>query len=858
MRSTSLALALVSSAIIAYQLSLMRILSLIQWHHLAFMIISVALLGFGASGTFLFLFRRTITKHFEVALFIALLACSLAMMLAPYALQVISFDLYLIIWDTRQIWLLFILCFVFFLPFFFGASAIGMTLMHYAEAVHSLYFANLIGSAIGGLVAIGLMFLLHPIDIPPAVALLAISAALVTIPLIRKKIGELHIVLKTVFATLVIGTFAMTILSWVFPLHLTMSEYKSLSKTLLLPDATTIQEKTSPMGVINVVQSSVLRYAPSLSLAFQGEIPTQLGVFVDGEWTGTIINQDQSKHIHFLDYTTSSLPYKLSNNPTVLVVGAGTGTETQLALQQEARQIAGIELNPQMVELIKDDFADETRGLYNRPTVEIMTGEARAFLSQTNRMFDIISIPLMEGFSASAAGMHSLFENYLFTVESFSLMFDRLTDSGFIAATVWMNHPPRHSMKLLSTLIEVLRRKEINSPALHLVGIRSWGSVTLMISKIPFPDETLQKIKTFCETNSFDPIFYPGLTEEHTNQYNQLEHDFLFDAARELLFENEKAFYEKYPFYVKPATDDQPYFSRFLKLQNIPAFFELLGKEFITFMDWGYVVLLATLTQVTGLSLLFIIIPLLFMKRKNIHDTSESQRPERHPVPTKSGSGSKPGNPVQMLNQVPQSGMAPQPLIQHDVVVKEGIASIHRSKTLRTFLYFSGLGFGFMFIEIVLIQKFILFLAHPIYAVSAVISGLLFFAGLGSWFSNRISTKIFRLSLVSIVVLGLLYGIVLDDVFSLLSSIPLWLKYTISLIIIAPLAFLMGMPFPTGIAALSKRASRFVPWAWGINGCSSVVGVVLATFVAIEFGFGVVIAVASLCYGIVYVVGNDF
>ena len=747
--STSLALALVSAAIIAYQLSLMRILSLIQWHHLAFMVISVALLGFGASGTLLFLIRRKIEQHFELSHFLALLACSLSMVLAPYALQFLSFDLYLIIWDLWQVWSLLILCVVLFLPFFFGACAIGMTLMHHAEAIHSLYFANLIGSAFGGLIAIGLMFLFHPIKIPVIVAVLAFSAALTTFPQIRSKISELHRISKIAPAFLMVSTFALIMLSLVFPLNFTMSEYKSLSKTLLLPDARIIREKTSPMGVINVVQSSVLRYAPSLSLAFQGEIPSQLGVFVDGEWAGTIIDQKQHGQIEFLDYTTSVLPYQLTTNPSVVVVGAGTGTEIQLALQNGAQRVTGIELNPQIVELIQKDFADDTRNLYNRSNVEIISGEARAFLSQTNRSFDIIAIPLMEGFSASAAGMHSLFENYLFTVESFSLMFDRLTDSGHIAVTVWMNHPPRHAMKLMSTLIEVLRQKGINSPAHHVAGIRSWGSATLMISKTPLSDEKLHRIKTFCETKSFDPIFYAGLPGDQTNRFNQLEHDFLYAAAREILLGDPKAFHENYSFYVEPATDNQPYFSRFLKLQNIPAFFEQLGKEFIPFMDWGYVVLLATLIQVTALSLFLIILPLLFLSREKLHENT---------------------------------AVDVQP-------------SAPRGTAFHTLLYFSGLGFGFMFIEIVLIQKFILFLAHPIYSVSAVISGLLLFAGVGSRFSSKISTRMFRVVVILIIGLGLLYGIVLDDMFSLLSSIPLWMKYVVSLIIIAPLAFLMGCRF---------------------------------------------------------------
>jgi hypothetical protein len=165
------------------------------------------------------------------------------------------------------------------------------------------------------------------------------------------------------------------------------------------------------------------------------------------------------------------------------------------------------------------------------------------------------------------------------------------------------------------------------------------------------------------------------------------------------------------------------------------------------------------------------------------------------------------------------------------------------------------LGLAFLFIEMAFIQKFILFLSHPLYSVAVVLSGFLVFAGLGSVWSQSLADKLQRyaVSPVSIAaggiaLLAIAYVILLPVVFQHCIGYSDPAKIAISAILIAPLAFLMGMPFPLGLKHVAATAPQFVPWAWGINGFASVISAVLATLLAIEFGFLIVILAALVLY----------
>ncbi len=784
MRRYGVVIFLISASLIAYQLALMRILSVAQFHHFAYMIISIALLGFGASGTFLYFIKNRLLKNFEAAIFFACVACSSAMIISIFVLHFIHFDPFLLIWDLTKIWKLALFYLMIMLPFFFGAIIICSFFIKYSEQINKIYFFNLTGSAFGGVGVLGLLFYFEPYRLPEIIAGVAFIATVFSFSILkRKKIFLIPLALNVI----------IIILGWVLPFEIQTSEYKSLSKAMHLMDAIIVDEKFSPFGQLTTVVSPVLRYAPGLSLNYTGEIPVQTGLFNDGEWVGGIIQSDSEKTAAFLKHTTSSLPYRLAKSGNALVIGVGTGTEIRTALQNGSFNVDGVELNHQVTEITGIDFPEQK--------VNIIIGEGRGYLHQTKKSYDVIAIPILEGFSSSAAGIQSVFENYLLTVESLELMFSKLTDNGVLAISVWTNYPPRHAIKMFAALVESLEKSGIVNPSSHIAGIRSWSTVTLVVRKAPFTSNDIKNIKIFCEANSFDPIYYPTITEEDVNRYNQLEEDLYYKASIKILSPQRNEYFDEYNFNIEPPNDDKPYFSHFIKFKSLPYLREILGNESVAFMELGFFILLLTLFQIVIISFVLIIIPLFFLRK-------EVNR-----------SGSK----------------------------------------LATLIYFGGLGSGFMLIEIILIQKFILFLSHPIYSVSVVITALLLFSGIGSYYSTKflknVSKKL-QFILILIIITAAGYSILIPGMFNYLIHLPVIIKYLISFLIIAPIAFLMGMPFPIGMSLLAQRFSNLIPWAWGINGYLSVVSAIAAPLLAMEFGFRVVIVVASIMYLVALLISN--
>ena len=155
-----------------------------------------------------------------------------------------------------------------------------------------------------------------------------------------------------------------------------------------------------------------------------------------------------------------------------------------------------------------------------------------------------------------------------------------------------------------------------------------------------------------------------------------------------------------------------------------------------------------------------------------------------------------------------------------------------------------------MFVEIVFIQRFILYFGNPVYATSAVITSLLICSGVGSYYSNfflkrRTGVLIMLALIVSIV---FIYSFSLTPLLQRTVNSDLFIKCLIVFLIVAPLAFCMGIPFPAGMSYVSRREANAVPWAWGINGCVSVISTALATVVSVEMGFIWVMLFAAVAY----------
>jgi hypothetical protein len=779
-----IAVGLLSAALIAFQLVLMQFLSIVQWHHFAYMVISVALLGFGASGTFLALFREWMLKRTERGLPLLMILCGAAMALVVEVSQSsgVRFDSYLLFVEKGQIGRLVSTYLTLFLPFFLGALAVGIVFVRNVDQIGKFYASNLLGSGLGGLSAVVLLWMFVPQELPAVVALLPVLSGLLMMTAQNRR--------TLLFA----GTVALTLSASVFhsPSQLQLSDYKALKRTLNLPDAEIVFERISPYGLLQIVSSPALRSAPGLSLAYQGPLANRDVVFNNADWFGPVFSAQRNDTAQVLRYTTFALPYAMHQRDRVLVLQARTGMFVAQAIEQDASKIVAVEAHNVAISALKQERVSSTDSLFFHPAVSVYTVDPRTFLQSDTTRYDLIVLPTLDAFGGTS-GVYALQEQYLLTKEAFREIWNKLTPSGVVCITSWMDYPLRNPLRALATLVETLADEGIAQPHEHIAAVRSWGMVTFVLKRSPLSAEEIRNIRDFCNLMMFDPVLLPDIDSLERNRFNLLQDTTFFSLVDGIVSERRKSIYTDYDFNLTPSTDDRPYFSQFLKWGSIPRMKEFFGEYAFPFLELGSLIIAVTLVQITVVAVLLILLPL--FKKK---------------------------------------------------MMREG--------RWRVILLFGGLGLGYMFVEMVLMQRFILFLGHPIYATAAVISAMLACSGVGSWVSSRLATSLLGRTAFVVALAILVYAVSITPILHCAISFPLWSKVVLTCLLIAPPAFVMGMPFPLGLRQVSAQHEDVVPWAWGINGCMSVIAAPLAVLLAVEIGFSMVMISAAACYGVAGIV----
>lgn len=804
MRPPFIAITLLSAAALGCEILLIRLLSIIQWHHFAYMVISLSMLGYGASGMFLTLAREKILPCFTVAFMINAVLFAFSSVACFLVVRHIPFNPLELAWGLHQLAFLFLLYLVLTLPFFAAANCIGLCLMRFADNISRIYACDLTGAGLGALGIVILLCLLPPMTALYCIGSLALFAA---------GIAFLEWSLRPRWAAALLPAAALLFPLVLHQLHipLPISPYKSLSQTLTVTGTEVVEERNSPLGLLTVVRSPLVpfRYAPGLSLNCTTVPPPQLAVFTDGEGMNVITASDgRYESLTYLDYVTSALPYHLLSRPTVLVLGAGGGSDVLQALHHKAEHVDAVELNPQIADLVTT-YADFAGNLYTHKNVTLHIAEGRGFAAASSLQYDLIQVALLDAFSASSAGLYALTESYIYTVEALTEYIEHLQPGGMLAITRWIKLPPRDGLKLFATAIAALERMGVTDPSSHLILIRSWKTSTLLVKNSVLTKEDIHTLKRFCRERSFDMAYYPGMDPEEANCYNILDKGYFFQGANALLNRAEsRDFIKNYKFNLAPATDDRPYFFHFFKWASFAELLALRAKGGLPLLEQGYLVIIITFIQAVLAGVLLILLPLWLADRARSKALSSPLACERFWVVS----------------------------------------------------YFFSLGIAFLFIEMAFIQKFILFLHHPLYAVGVVISGFLLFAGFGSLSCSRLKQEknsskcVLGWAVCGITVISIAYLGMLPILFRHLLHLGDPLKILVSLCLIAPLAFCMGMPFPLGLARLSSHAPGLVPWAWGINGCASVISAVLATLLATHMGFSGVVVVAICFYVLAAVV----
>lgn len=788
-------LLLLSAACLAYEINLTRLFSVAQFYHFAFMIVSIALLGFGASGTFLAIFPSLGHGSPRQSTGRLSLATSLTILGAYLLINNLSFDSYQIAWAGRQAAILVIHYVVMVLPFFFSGMAVGMLLSAYPLAAGSTYAINLIGSALGcGLALVTPIFFDGEGTVMISTTLAA-CAALVCIVRKGSIKNATHLVVNALSVILIL--FAMlnligrlltgSYLSW---LEVHLSPYKNLSYVLQIPRAHIVSSHWNSFSRVDRVQSNSIRSLPGLSYRYTGGLPEQDGLLVDGDDLSPIVLTDQGLDPQTNAYAThlpAAIAYQIKPHAQVLILEARGGLDILTALDLGAEQVVAVESNALIVETVGD--------IYQLEGVRSIIETGRSYTRRSTEAFDIAILSLTSSYHPVNSGAYSLAEDYRFTVEAFEDILNVLKPEGLFILTRWLQIPPSESLRAFATAVTALENAHLD-PAGRIVAFRSYNTATILVSKSAFQAEQLAAIRTFTAERAFDLIYSPDILPEETNRYNVLPESLYYQAFLELLTAPDREnFYRQYPLEVSPPTDDRPFFGHFFKWSQAGQVFAELGKTWQPFGGAGYFVVLALLVLASLSAGILILLPVV------ITHYYQSSYPRKK-----------------------------------------------NSFQGRAFLFYFGLiGFGFMMVEIPLIQRFILFIGHPAYSLAVVLFSLLVFSGMGSLLSPKISLM---KALGGLVILLMIMPVLLPVVFQLTLGLAFGARLLISVGILFPIGLLMGIPFSGGIRWMQTQSTgpAMIPWVWAVNGAASVIASILAALLAISLGFLVVLLGGGLCY----------
>ena len=528
--------------------------------------------------------------------------------------------------------------------------------------------------------------------------------------------------------------------------------------------------------------------------------PGFLSIIIDAGSAGTGMD-DLSMGVrnylaHTPDYRPAGLAYVGKEHPKVLIIGSGAGREVLEALYYGASSITAVEINPITNDIVTKRMREHWGGLFEQPEVRLVTEDGRSFVRRSKENYDaIISINTMSE-AALTSGALTLSETYILTREAFEDYWNHLNPNGTLLVTGYQ------IPKLFATTRELFDHLGLGSPAGHLFAFRGlgapFGRMRLMpgflLRKSPLHPEEVSIMAKRVGIGSNEhwgdtgqPEIYYSPLEDPRNQFQTLLADLVESPDLERVYASTTD-------YLRPATDDKPFFNQRKRWSTLRLGFRgLLGAD--QNVQAALVVLLIQAVAVAGVMILL-------------------------------------------------------PLVRFD---RQGLRASGRWAFLT---YFAALGLGFILIEIVLLQRLSVFLGQPIYTFSVVLSSLLIFTGAGSYLTSRIQNVFhntvsgFLLAVVGAILFTLF---IMPPVLSMTLGLAFPLRVVVSVLLVAPLGVLLGVPFPTGLRLVGEEAPPLVPWAWAVNGFFTVIGSVGAMILGMALGFTAVFILAAACYAAAFI-----
>jgi spermidine synthase len=851
-----LSVGLVAGSIIALQIGIMRVFSVGSWAHFGSLVVSLAMFGFGLTSAVMCVGKSWFERHWVGAIKGALLLFGPLMVVCNLAAQQVPFNAIFLISDPMQKWRLFANFVLYFLPFLAGALYLGVVFLKAQKTFNRVYFADLVGSGLCGLAVLLAMYFWRPDDLIMAPLLLWLAGGILWFVAMGDRRGIAAIVAVAILSAAV-HYVAPQVLG--IP-KLAVSDYKGVSYVRKFPDNKRTYERASPFGYLEVYSSSYLHFAPGLSDNAAFNLPKMpsnayLGLYIDSEGPSGIIKDLPADETAYFKYLPMYYPYLLKKDPTTFVVQFGGGISTAVALKSGSQKVTVAEGNPAVLTAFREDkgLRDFTGDILNNPKINVIDYDGRLYVAHTKNRYDVIDLSLADSAGLSSPGGFSIVEKYSYTREAMSAYMRALKPDGILSVTLWnKEEPPKSVLKLYATMAaaagDVDGGKDIANKFYVVSAYLS--TTTVLYKRDGFTPDEIAKLNAHSKAMSFDTVYYPGIKvdtadlpqilADYRNQFfyvgqpadptapsesepndkpppgisgsaapaapgaGETQADGTPPAPRipatvlgrlawhYLVNGGWQKVADEYVFDSRVLTNHQPYFAAYIKVPDLLKFTDRLE---LVQDEWGYLLLWATLGIATVFALTLVLFPVIFGWR-----TIFSRYPGK----------------------------------------------------FGTMIYFLCLGLGYIIVEVGMISHFILALSNATVSASVLITGMLVFSGIGSFFSERyldrarsVMPKVF----LAIFLILAFYAFTIDYALDWIGTLPYALRILLCLLIILPPAFLMGFPMPTAMTTLGRLGKdHMFLWAWGINGCFSVIGAALVPIVATSFGLPAVVLVGAFAY----------
>ncbi len=765
----------VSVALLNAQVTATRLLAYRFFYHFVFLVISMAQLGLAAAGAWAYASRRASASRRSLVGWLLGASAAVLLTLVAYSWLSPSPDLAFAKVDVRAApWYLLLLASLLAALNFCGGMVLTLVFTRLKSRVGTLYASDLAGASIGALGSVGLMWKAGPIRAFLISGLMTAAAAafLLAHEAWRDRSGSASRSRRAVERTGSPGA-AGEGAPGGWPAAALLVVMVLLLAALWRPDW--LDPNVKFARAAGPVRSEWNHIARTDSLR-------------PGRY---VIDGDASTDLFERVMSDDASPEFLiaAEKPAVAIIGVGAGPELVAAVEARASSILAVDINPTIMRwnLVEDRVLNDD--LFHLPNVESVGDEGRHALRSSPRSFDLILMFAIDTYTASSQGAYSLTENFLYTSEAIQDFHSKLTERGVLAIRRWLFFPPRETMRLFTTAHFALARLGVRRPEDHLIvlapvkdyrreDLRVWGY--FFLSRSPFTPEQLAGLDRFVAARGWSYLYRPGGNEE-------TEFSAFVRAA------DKQAFYDEYPYIVKPAHDSNPYFFQFTlpwsSRDALPRHVEALYSE-------SGSLLLAWLPAAAVLAAILLGVPWLLGER------------------------------------IPGAALSQQ----------------------GTLAYFAALGAGFMAFELPAIQVMTLFLGHPTYALSVVLAALLAAAGAGSFLMGRLPLRAIRSVLAVVIALALICAAALLPLAHALIHLPFWARLMTTLACLILIGVPLGMPFVAGIRLIDENQRRFVAWAWAGNGAASVVGSAVLMIVLVYASSTAAFLIAAGCYALALLV----